>query len=205
MRQLQQPAETLGTVRVHVFFSTAGAPGVAIADSVVQACLPPWSLCVLCLDGVHFLTMYLLHRFCWRSPSLVAQRLLLFVASSAAKGGPATAVVLAQANDWRSTVLPSFLIGNSGYAMAIFWGLGFTSIFGRFWWIECERLQGIADGRWIKSVCPARLEHLLLVYRFSCTLLGCLNNTNVSRLFARTHKPFVCSSCTVSTSTVTCQ
>lgn len=130
MRQLQKPAEILGTVCLYLFFSTAGAPGIAIADSV-QTSLPPLSLYLLCLYGVHFYIMWLLHRFGSRlSPALVAQRLL--VASSAAIGGPATAVALAQANDWRSLVVPSLLVGNIGYAMATFCGLGFANFFGGF-------------------------------------------------------------------------
>jgi uncharacterized membrane protein len=130
MRQLQRPAETLGTVCLYLFFSTAGAPGIAIADSV-QTSLPPLSLYLLCLYGVHFLILWVLHRFgSLRSPSLVAQRLL--VASSAAIGGPATAVALAQANDWRSLVVPSLLVGNIGYAIATFCGLAFARIFDGF-------------------------------------------------------------------------
>lgn len=130
MRQLQEPAETLGTVCLYLFFSTAGAPGIALADSV-KTSLPPLSMFLSCLYGVHFFIMWLLHRFgSGQSPSLVAQRLL--VASSAAIGGPATAVALAQANDWRSLVVPSLLVGNIGYAIATFCGLGFVRIFGGF-------------------------------------------------------------------------
>jgi hypothetical protein len=57
-----------------------------------------------------------------QSPFL-PQRLL--VASSAAIGGPATAVALAQANGWSSLIGPAVLVGNLGYAIATFCGLIF--------------------------------------------------------------------------------
>ena len=55
------------------------------------------------------------------------QRLL--AASSAAIGGPATAAALAQANEWRSLITPSLLVGNVGYAIATFLALAYYSAF----------------------------------------------------------------------------
>lgn len=126
--ELQKPAEILGTTCLYLFFATAGAPGLAIADSVKTA-LVPLSLFLSCLYGIHFFILWSLHRFGGkRVPSFVAQRLL--VASSAAIGGPATAVALAQANNWRSLVVPSLIVGNIGYAIATFCGIGFAKFFG---------------------------------------------------------------------------
>jgi uncharacterized membrane protein len=51
------------------------------------------------------------------------------VASSAAIGGPATAVALAQANGWKSLIAPSLLVGNLGYAIATFCGIAFHAFF----------------------------------------------------------------------------
>jgi uncharacterized membrane protein len=50
------------------------------------------------------------------------------VASSAAIGGPATSVALAQANSWKSLMVPSLLVGNIGYAIATFCGLAYHSL-----------------------------------------------------------------------------
>lgn len=128
MQELQKPAEILGTSCLYFFFATAGAPGIAIADSVKTSLLP-LSLFLSCLYGIHFLILWSLHRIGGnKAPSLVAQRLL--VASSSAIGGPATSVALAQANNWRSLVVPSLLVGNIGYAIATFCGIGFAKLFG---------------------------------------------------------------------------
>lgn len=136
--QVQKPAERLGTACLYLFFATAGAPGIAIADSV-RTSLVPLSLYLSCLYGIHFAILWALYRIGkglarTKSPndsiplSLVPQRLL--VASSAAIGGPATAVALAQANHWPSLIVPSLLVGNIGYAIATFCGLGFARFFG---------------------------------------------------------------------------
>ncbi len=128
IQQLQKPAEILGTACLYLFFATAGAPGVAIADSV-RTSLLPLSLFLSCLYGIHFLILWSLYRIGnRRSPSFVPQMLL--VASSAAIGGPATACALAQANDWHSLIVPSLLVGNIGYAIATFCGLAFANFFG---------------------------------------------------------------------------
>lgn len=127
IHQLQKLAEILGTTCLYLFFATAGAPGIAIADSV-RTSIGPLSRYLSCLYGIHFLILWFLHRIRGpRSPSFIAQRLL--VASSAAIGGPATAVALAQANDWRNLVVPSLLVGNIGYAIATFCGLAFAKCF----------------------------------------------------------------------------
>jgi hypothetical protein len=64
------------------------------------------------------------------SSPFLPQRLL--VASSAAIGGPATAVALAQANGWTSLIGPSVLVGNLGYAVATFCGLIFYAALKHF-------------------------------------------------------------------------
>jgi hypothetical protein len=127
MQDLQKPAEMLGTACLYLFFATAGAPGIAIADSVRNA-LFPLSLFLSCLYGIHFFILWSLYKIGGnRVPCFLAQRLL--VASSAAIGGPATSVALASANNWRSLVVPSLLVGNIGYAIATFCGIGFAKVF----------------------------------------------------------------------------
>jgi Protein of unknown function (DUF819) len=130
----KRPAEMLGATCLYLFFATAGAPGIAIADSVRSA-LGPLSLYLACLYGIHFGVLWSLYRCFGNStgtgrsfPSFVPQRLL--VASSAAIGGPATAIALAQANQWPSLVVPSCLVGNIGYVIATFCGLAFAKLFG---------------------------------------------------------------------------
>jgi uncharacterized membrane protein len=126
MLPLQPTAEILGTVCLYLFFATAGAPGIAVAESV-RASLVPLIIFLSSLYGVHGLILWTLNRLWGKTvPSFVPQRLL--VASSAAIGGPATSVALAQANNWKSLMVPSLLVGNIGYAIATFCGLAYHSL-----------------------------------------------------------------------------
>ena len=129
MRDVQPASHVIGTVCLYLFFATAGAPGLAVADSV-KASLIPLGLFLTILYGVHGAILSACH-YLWgektsNSP-FVLQRLL--VASSAAIGGPATAVALAQANGWKSLMAPSLLVGNLGYAIATFCGLAYHALF----------------------------------------------------------------------------
>jgi uncharacterized membrane protein len=126
MAPLRSTAETFGTVCLYVFFSTAGAPGLAVADSV-RASLLPLGLFLTILYSVHGLILALCHKLFKGNKAFVPQRLL--VASSAAIGGPATSVALAQASEWESLVVPSLLVGNIGYAIATFCGLAYYAFF----------------------------------------------------------------------------
>jgi len=127
---LQPTAACLGTVGLYVFFATAGAPGMAVAESV-RASLLPLSLFLTTLYSVHGLILALCHKLVGSNMRMggafLAQRLL--VASSAAIGGPATAVALAQAANWKSLIVPSLLVGNIGYAIATFSGLAYYAVF----------------------------------------------------------------------------
>jgi uncharacterized membrane protein len=120
---LRRPAEVLGTVCLYLFFATAGAPGLAVAESV-RASLLPLTIFLSCLYSIHggilWLSNILLGK---KMSSFLPQRLL--VASSSAIGGPATSVALAQANNWKSLLVPSLLVGNIGYAIATFCGLAY--------------------------------------------------------------------------------
>jgi uncharacterized membrane protein len=116
-------------VALYVFFATAGAPGLAVADSVKSA-IGPISVFLTCLYSVHGLILFLSHRLIFtrtHEPSLLPQRLL--VASSAAIGGPATATALAQAAKWDTLKLPGLVVGNVGYLIATFCGLVYYSLF----------------------------------------------------------------------------
>lgn len=136
---LASSGEALGTALLYLFFATAGAPGLAIADSVKDAFLPI-SLFLSILYGIHGSILTLARKFMlWKSrrlngaqfedleSPLLPQRLL--VASSAAIGGPATAAALAKANKWNSLVAPSLIVGNLGYAIATFCGIAFHTLF----------------------------------------------------------------------------
>jgi uncharacterized membrane protein len=127
MAPLQPTANSLGTVGLYFFFATAGSPGIAVAESV-QRSLLPLGLFLTTLYAAHGLMLAACHKI-WgkRFPAFQPQRLL--VASSAAIGGPATSVALAQAAGWESLTVPSLLVGNIGYAIATFAGLAFYSIF----------------------------------------------------------------------------
>lgn len=126
---LRPSADSLGLVALFLFFATAGAPGMAVAQSV-RASLLPLGLFLTCLYTVHGLLLYGSHKL-WGPKRLggafAPQRLL--VASSAAIGGPATAVALATAANWKSLAVPSIVVGNIGYAIATFCGLAFHAFF----------------------------------------------------------------------------
>jgi uncharacterized membrane protein len=125
LQSVQQPASTLGSMALFIFFATAGAPGLAVADSV-QVAIWPLSLFLLSLYSIHGAILACCQ---WLGSSGWALPQRLLVASSAAIGGPATAVALAQSAGWKSLEVPSILVGNIGYAIATFIGLGFYQVF----------------------------------------------------------------------------
>jgi uncharacterized membrane protein len=142
---IRESSSTLGLGALYVFFATAGAPGSSVADAVRLSIKPLMSF-LLILYSCHGAVLWLCHtlgsvaakksrckvaelegrkyhatspQHTWSAP----QRLL--IASSAAIGGPATALALAQQAGWQSLELPGILVGNIGYAIATFIGLGF--------------------------------------------------------------------------------
>jgi uncharacterized membrane protein len=123
---LQPASHLLGSVALYLFFATAGAPGLAVAESV-KAALIPLGLFLTILYGIHGLVLGIACKVRGGKGAYVPQRLL--VASSAAIGGPATAAALAQAMGWKSLMAPSLLVGNIGYAIATFAGLAYHSYF----------------------------------------------------------------------------
>ena len=135
-KQIKSTGEILGTTLLYFFFATAGAPGLSIAESVKSAFVPI-ALFLTILYGIHGLFLTLVRIIVQakqrREVSLSEEEplpaQLLLVASSAAIGGPATAAALAKANNWKSLVEPSLIVGNIGYAIATFVGIAFHSIF----------------------------------------------------------------------------
>lgn len=125
--KVQSTAQTMGVVCLYLFFSTAGAPGLAIADSV-QASILPLGMFLTMLYSIHGLVLYGFHVLFGRQWKAFEVQPLL-CASSAAIGGPATAVALAEAFDWKSLYVPSLLVGNIGYAIATFLGLAYHALF----------------------------------------------------------------------------
>lgn len=129
MKPIQPTANILGLACLYLFFATAGAPGLAVASSVKGSILP-LALFLSMLYAIHgailFAGFSVFRRF---SSAFAPQRLL--VASSAAIGGPATAVALAEAAGWKSLAVPSILVGNIGYSIATFCALAFHSILNR--------------------------------------------------------------------------
>mmetsp|Transcript_4817 Transcript_4817/g.6374 ORF Transcript_4817/g.6374 Transcript_4817/m.6374 type:complete len:477 (+) Transcript_4817:59-1489(+) len=131
LKPLQPTAEVVGTTLLYLFFATAGAPGFSIASSMKE-CFLPLSFFLIVLYALHGATLYfirfLITRFSKKKNESVALQRLL-TASSAAIGGPATAVALAKSNGWNSLIVPSLLVGNLGYAVATFLGIGFHAFF----------------------------------------------------------------------------
>lgn len=126
IQPLQPAANTLGMVCLYLFFATAGAPGIAVADSV-RASIVPLGLFLGCVYGIHAMILGVLHRI-WGKQLEAFRSQRLLVASSAAIGGPATALALAQAAGWKTLQVPSLLVGNIGYAVATFMALGYHRI-----------------------------------------------------------------------------
>lgn len=117
-KTLATSGEALGTSLLYLFFATAGAPGVSIADSAKSAFIPI-SIFLLLLYSIHGGVLFMVKMFATRKNTVLKrsspwlpQRLL--VASSAAIGGPATAAALAKSNSWNSLVAPSLIVGNLG-------------------------------------------------------------------------------------------
>jgi uncharacterized membrane protein len=90
LQPVQEPASTLGSMALYIFFATAGAPGLAVADSV-QVAIWPLSLFLVSLYSIHGAILACCQ---WSSTNGWALPQRLLVASSAAIGGPATAVAL---------------------------------------------------------------------------------------------------------------
>lgn len=128
MQQLQGPASVLGTTCLYLFFATAGAPGIAVSSSMRKSILP-LSLFLTILYGIHGIILTVLHKLFPTLPAFSPQRLL--VASSAAIGGPATSMALAQTHKWSSLEAPSLIVGNIGYAIATFIALAYFALFSR--------------------------------------------------------------------------
>ena len=127
--EIQKTANELGLVALYLFFATAGAPGIAVAQSV-RTSLIPLTIFLSCLYTFHGAILYTLHRILGPirfGGAFQIQRLL--VASSAAIGGPATAVALATEAKWKSLMVPSVIVGNIGYAIATFCGLVFHAYY----------------------------------------------------------------------------
>ncbi len=141
-KSLSLTGEAVGTSFLYIFFATAGAPGLSIAESV-RASFLPIGLYLSMLYGIHGLVLFLTRKVVMmnrykkgrhrhdnnvdENSFVVPARLL--VASSAAIGGPATAAALAKANKWKSLVAPSLIVGNLGYAIATFAGIMFHKLF----------------------------------------------------------------------------
>ena len=127
--QIQKTANELGLVALYLFFATAGAPGIAVAQSV-RTSLIPLTIFLSCLYTFHGAILFALHKVLGPmrfGGAFQIQRLL--VSSSAAIGGPATAVALATEAKWKSLMVPSLIIGNIGYAIATFCGLAFHAYY----------------------------------------------------------------------------
>lgn len=128
----------LGTSLLYLFFATAGAPGWRLKDSIQQA-FPSIATFLIIMYGVHLIVLWSFRQIvnsCGKQdniqPSIwekIAAPQRLLTGSSAAIGGPATAAALAQANEWKSLISPSLLVGNVGYAVATFIALVYYSSF----------------------------------------------------------------------------
>ena len=137
-KALSSTGEAVGTAFLYIFFATAGAPGLNIAESI-RASFVPIGLYLTMLYGIHGFVLFAARKIVLscrmkfnnqaetNDSCVVPSRLL--VASSAAIGGPATAAALAKANKWNSLVAPSLIVGNLGYAIATFAGILFYKAF----------------------------------------------------------------------------
>ena len=123
---IQPTAQMLGTVALHIFFSTLGAQG-GRAVSTLKSSMIPLGAFLGILYVLHGTWLLALRRVFPHKRSMAVPRLL--IASSAAIGGPATAVALAQSNSWKSLQVPGLLAGNVGDMMGTFLGIAFFGLF----------------------------------------------------------------------------
>jgi uncharacterized membrane protein len=140
---IARAGQTLGTSLLYLFFATAGAPGWRLKDTIRKS-FPAIASFLIILYSIHGCVLWGAKRLVtyWTkdlnsfnsgirkgfwTKMVEPQRLL--VASSAAIGGPATAVALAKSFNWYSLLTPSLLVGNVGYAIATFIGLLFYSVY----------------------------------------------------------------------------
>lgn len=133
---IARAGQTLGTSLLYLFFATAGAQGWRLKDTIRKS-FPAIASFLVILYSVHGCVLWGAKRLVTHFNSgrresywtkmVEPQRLL--VASSAAIGGPATAVALAKSFNWESLLTSSLLVGNVGYAIATFIGLLFYSAY----------------------------------------------------------------------------
>ena len=128
---IQPTAQIMGTVALHVFFSTLGAQGGRVMSSVQSSLVPLGGFLAL-IYTFHGLWLWMWHVLCPKHPSVSSVPRLL-IASSAAIGGPATAVALAQSNSWNSLHVPGLLVGNIGDILGTFIGIAFFAVFSGTW------------------------------------------------------------------------
>jgi uncharacterized membrane protein len=134
LRPLAPAAEQMGTLLLFLFFSTAGWTGGALGmTTFVGGGLPLIGFLSL-LYGVHLAVtlggggwLAARSRQAGRPTRFFAPRQLL-LASNACIGGPATASALAVSSGWEKLLIPSVLVGNLGYAVATFLGIGFYRV-----------------------------------------------------------------------------
>ncbi|KAL7577991.1 hypothetical protein ACA910_007607 [Epithemia clementina (nom. ined.)] len=123
---IQPTAQVLGTVTLHIFFSTLGAQG-GRAVSTLKSSMIPLGAFELMLYMLHGTWLWACHKSFPNRRWASAPRLLM--GSSAAIGGPATAVALAQSNSWQSLQVPGLLVGNIGDMIGTFLGIAFFALF----------------------------------------------------------------------------
>ena len=113
--RLGRAGNSVGLMFMQLFFAACGASGSIV--SVVKS-----APILFVFIGVHLVVHLCILMGLGRAMQL--HRAELLVASNANVGGPATALAMAAAKNWRSLLIPSLLIGVFGYSVATFIGLG---------------------------------------------------------------------------------
>lgn len=124
LRPLVPSAEGFAAILMQIFFVAVGAAG---SIETVLRTAPSLFLFSAIQIGVHL------------SLTMAAGKLLgisrrdVLLASNANVGGPTTAAGMAAAKGWKTSIVPSLLVGTLGYAMATFLAVALGSSVLQFW------------------------------------------------------------------------
>jgi len=109
-QSMRTTGTAIGVIFMQMFFAASGAAG-SIKLVLEQA--PSLFLFSALQVSIHFISLITIGRF-----MLGLKPKELYLASNANVGGPTTAAAMAQAKEWKRSVLPALMIGILGYASA---------------------------------------------------------------------------------------
>lgn len=119
--RFSRAGNAVGIFFMQIFFAATGASGSLMG--VIKSA-PLLLVFILLHLAIHLGILFGVGRF-----ALKLHPAEILVASNANVGGPATALAMTAAKDWKSMMIPALLIGVLGYSIATFVGLGVGHMF----------------------------------------------------------------------------